>query len=107
MLKDTQPTAPIVTEMLVFPVAGRDSMLLNLSGAHGPFETVALRDFKPAYVRFGSERKSPVTKPMSALPPKADIVSLPRHVRFVPKADICNAANCSVFNQPTFWCKRL
>jgi hypothetical protein len=25
---------------------------------------------------------------MSALPPKADIGSKPRHVRFVPKADI-------------------
>jgi glucarate dehydratase len=39
--------APIVTEMLVIPVAGQDSMLLNLSGAHGPLFTrniVALRD---------------------------------------------------------------
>lgn len=31
--------APVVTEMKVIPVAGRDSMLLNLSGAHGPFFT--------------------------------------------------------------------
>ena len=31
--------APRVTEMLVIPVAGQDSMLLNLSGAHGPFFT--------------------------------------------------------------------
>ncbi|MGO8909417.1 MAG: glucarate dehydratase [Bradyrhizobium sp.] len=31
--------APIVTEMQVIPVAGSDSMLLNLSGAHGPFFT--------------------------------------------------------------------
>ncbi|MFN3985136.1 MAG: glucarate dehydratase [Rhodocyclaceae bacterium] len=30
---------PIVTAMRVVPVAGRDSMLLNLSGAHGPFFT--------------------------------------------------------------------
>src|SRR3954463_14495301 len=30
---------PTVTEMRVIPVAGRDSMLLNLSGAHGPFFT--------------------------------------------------------------------
>lgn len=30
---------PIVTELRVTPVAGRDSMLLNLSGAHGPFFT--------------------------------------------------------------------
>ncbi|HTA94828.1 MAG TPA: enolase C-terminal domain-like protein [Verrucomicrobiae bacterium] len=39
--------APIVTEMLVIPVAGHDSMLLNLSGAHGPFFTrnvVILKD---------------------------------------------------------------
>ena len=31
--------APKVTELRVIPVAGRDSMLLNLSGAHGPFFT--------------------------------------------------------------------
>jgi glucarate dehydratase len=31
--------APIVSEMQVIPVAGRDSMLLNLSGAHAPFFT--------------------------------------------------------------------
>jgi glucarate dehydratase len=31
--------APVVTEMLVVPVAGHDSMLLNLSGAHAPFFT--------------------------------------------------------------------
>src|SRR5689334_23961133 len=39
--------APRVTEMKVIPVAGQDSMLLNLSGAHGPFFTrnlVILRD---------------------------------------------------------------
>lgn len=31
--------SPRVTDMKVYPVAGRDSMLLNLSGAHGPFFT--------------------------------------------------------------------
>src|SRR6201987_4317295 len=39
--------APRVTAMEVIPVAGRDSMLLNLSGAHAPFFTrnlVILRD---------------------------------------------------------------
>ena len=30
---------PVVRSLLVVPVAGRDSMLLNLSGAHGPFFT--------------------------------------------------------------------
>jgi glucarate dehydratase len=32
-------SAPVVTAMKVIPVAGRDSMLMNLSGAHGPFFT--------------------------------------------------------------------
>jgi len=39
--------APAVSGMQVIPVAGRDSMLLNLSGAHGPFFTrniVLLKD---------------------------------------------------------------
>jgi glucarate dehydratase len=30
---------PVVTEMTVYAVAGRDSMLFNLSGAHGPYFT--------------------------------------------------------------------
>lgn len=30
---------PVITDMRVIPVAGRDSMLLNLSGAHGPYFT--------------------------------------------------------------------
>ena len=43
----TARSAPVVTEMLVIPVAGEDSMLLNLSGAHGPLFTrnvVILKD---------------------------------------------------------------
>jgi len=46
MTKD-KTGAPRVTEMKVVPVAGQDSMLLNLSGAHGPLFTrnlVILRD---------------------------------------------------------------
>ena len=34
-----QTSTPVVTSLTVIPVAGRDSMLLNLSGAHGPFFT--------------------------------------------------------------------
>src|SRR5258708_5793368 len=30
---------PLVADMRVIPVAGHDGMLLNLSGAHGPFFT--------------------------------------------------------------------
>jgi glucarate dehydratase len=32
-------TTPTITRMQVIPVAGHDSMLMNLSGAHGPFFT--------------------------------------------------------------------
>ncbi len=35
----TLSSSPRVTAMRIIPVAGRDSMLLNLSGAHGPFFT--------------------------------------------------------------------
>ena len=35
----THPGSPRVTSLRVIPVAGHDSMLLNLSGAHGPFFT--------------------------------------------------------------------
>ncbi|PVZ10597.1 MULTISPECIES: glucarate dehydratase [unclassified Pseudomonas] len=40
-------SAPIITELQVVPVAGHDSMLMNLSGAHGPYFTrniVILKD---------------------------------------------------------------
>ena len=39
MITSSISGAPRVTEMQVIPVAGQDSMLLNLSGAHGPFFT--------------------------------------------------------------------
>lgn len=35
----TTSSSPTITALRVIPVAGRDSMLLNLSGAHGPFFT--------------------------------------------------------------------
>jgi glucarate dehydratase len=31
--------SPVITDMQVIPVAGHDSMLMNLSGAHGPYFT--------------------------------------------------------------------
>src|SRR5690606_13077783 len=40
-------STPVVTSMQIIPVAGHDSMLLNLSGAHAPFFTrnlVVLKD---------------------------------------------------------------
>jgi hypothetical protein len=69
-----------------------------------------------AYVRFGSkadicaangdirftlysDRKSGYPhKVMSALPPKADMCSATRDVRFGPKADSCSAAKISLFD---------
>ncbi|QET06498.1 glucarate dehydratase [Cupriavidus pauculus] len=43
----SHPATPVVTELTVVPVAGHDSMLMNLSGAHGPYFTrniVILKD---------------------------------------------------------------
>lgn len=37
--KERANNLPYITDMKVIPVAGYDSMLLNLSGAHGPFFT--------------------------------------------------------------------
>jgi glucarate dehydratase len=39
MKDDARAGAPVVITMQVIPVAGEDSMLLNLSGAHGPYFT--------------------------------------------------------------------
>jgi glucarate dehydratase len=36
---DRAMSTPTITQLQAIPVAGRDSMLLNLSGAHGPFFT--------------------------------------------------------------------
>ena len=33
------PHTPTIVALRAIPVAGRDGMLLNLSGAHGPFFT--------------------------------------------------------------------
>src|SRR5271167_1455093 len=38
-IRDGFSGAPVVTDMRVIPIAGRDSMLLNLSGAHAPYFT--------------------------------------------------------------------
>jgi glucarate dehydratase len=46
-------STPVITELLVIPVAGHDSMLLNLSGAHGPFFTRNLAIVKDSTGRTG------------------------------------------------------
>ncbi|MBD8542156.1 glucarate dehydratase [Oxalobacteraceae sp. CFBP 8761] len=38
-MSNTSSSAPVITSLRVVPVAGQDSMLLNLSGAHGPWFT--------------------------------------------------------------------
>ncbi|WP_311970680.1 glucarate dehydratase [Pseudomonas baltica] len=47
LTQHTQTGTPVITELHVVPVAGHDSMLMNLSGAHGPYFTrnvVILKD---------------------------------------------------------------
>ena len=46
-MRPSSPRTPVVSSVRVVPIAGRDDMLLNLSGAHGPFFTrnvVLLKD---------------------------------------------------------------
>jgi glucarate dehydratase len=38
-MNNPQASTPVVTAMRVIPIAGQDSMLLNLSGAHAPYFT--------------------------------------------------------------------
>ena len=47
MYEDSRSSTPQIVEMQVIPVAGHDSMLLNLCGAHAPYFTrnlVLLKD---------------------------------------------------------------
>ena len=39
MKEDNVMGVPVITKMEVYPVAGKDCMELNLSGAHSPFFT--------------------------------------------------------------------
>src|SRR6516165_3483343 len=43
----------------------------------------------------GQKQTLRVVRPMSALPPKTDIDERDRHVRYVPKADLCTAAKAA------------
>ena len=53
---------PKIATMRVIPVAGHDSMLLNLSGAHAPFFTrnIVLLTDNSGHVGLGEDRKSVV-----------------------------------------------
>src|SRR5210317_147011 len=51
--KEIFSESPVVKEVRVIPVAGRDSMLLNLSGAHGPFFTRNILILEDSSVNIG------------------------------------------------------
>ena len=53
---------------------------------------------EPLMSALGQKQTSGYLRSMSALPPKADIGSARRDVRFVPKADSRAAANCRLFD---------
>src|SRR6516225_10397029 len=52
----------------------------------------------PPMSALGQKQTSAHVRVMSALPPKADIGTQSRNVRFVPKADSCTAANSTADN---------
>jgi hypothetical protein len=54
-----------------------------------PIGASQLKSFNWPMSALGQKRTLPNVSAMSALPPKADIGTEPRNVRFVPKADSC------------------
>ena len=50
----------------------------------------------PTMSALGQKQTCAVQKVMSALPPKADMCSATRYVRFVPIADICTTRGSTV-----------
>src|SRR5262249_37843950 len=66
-------------------------------------ETAALRDFYPAYDRYGSSashRHAPAARGTSASLQKRTSECLPRHVRLVPKADKRTATKNTAIRSP-------
>jgi hypothetical protein len=68
-------------------------------------ETLAIYACHPSYLfraatmsALGQKRTFRRVCLISAIPPKADIGTQPRNVRFVPKADICGAAKFQLFD---------
>ena len=66
----TTQSSPVVTEMKVIPVAGQDSMLLNIGGAHNAWFTrniVVLTD-SAGNTGVGKPRRSDLPDPVEAIP---------------------------------------
>ena len=86
----------------------REAELLRtaLVAAHVDIELINMKDFP-----LGQKQTSRHLQPMSALPPKADIGTQSRNVRFVPKADSCAAAISSftprLAQRPAVWTRIL
>ena len=71
---------PVITALRVIPVAGRDSMLLNLSGAHGPFFTRNILILTDSAGRTGVGEVpggETVTMPAPTLPSRATSTTRP------------------------------
>jgi hypothetical protein len=85
-----------------------------MTGEMGPGVSLHGSNPEPLLSALGQKRTLKRLGSMSALPPKADIGTQPRDVRFVPKADSCSAAiNAALgqvlpdFRQKLTWAKRL
>src|SRR5262249_39653480 len=90
---DASPSRVRRIGVLMFFSSARNIALSGYCRTFGLWDTCRCR--KPALqandalmTALGQERTSAHLRPMSALPPKADIAECDPHVRFVPKADI-------------------
>ena len=104
-------TQPTIARVEVVPVAGHDSMLLNLSGAHGPFFTRnivdphRLRRAAPASARCPAARRSAapsrtpralvVGQPIGALPARCCARSRRSSPTATPAAAACRPSTCA------------
>ena len=64
---EPQRNTPVITGFRVIPVAGRDGMLLNLSGAHAPFFTRNLVVLTAEYVTSTFHNPEQLAKAREAL----------------------------------------
>src|SRR5450432_2666767 len=82
----SRPEKQLLIETIRSNAHPKDLILACAEQAIRPKSTTAMSES-------GQKRKCPGSRGTSVLPSGADIVSLPRHVRLVPRTDSCTAAN--------------
>jgi acyl-CoA hydrolase len=83
-----------------FPEAVRHAALANIAAAGSRLRLRASQQNRALDFSLRSGTDISACPRMSALPPKADVGTRPRHVRFVPQADITQCSKNVVIRSP-------